>query len=149
VGNLTGELATFPVIGLDTSIFIYHFEAHPIYIPITREILAGIEKGQWEAVTSVITLMEISVRPLQLNRRDVAQKYEALLVNFPHLRIVEINRDITRNAALLRAEYKIHPADALQIASVMSQGGKVFITNDRQLKRAEEHLKIILLEDYI
>jgi hypothetical protein len=27
-------------IGLDTSVFIYHLEAHPRYLPLTQEVLA-------------------------------------------------------------------------------------------------------------
>jgi hypothetical protein len=42
-------------------------------------------------ITSTITLLEISVRPLSLNREDIARKYEALLVNFPNLDVVDID----------------------------------------------------------
>jgi hypothetical protein len=33
------------VIGLDTSIFIYHLEDHPRYSPITESIFNALEKG--------------------------------------------------------------------------------------------------------
>ena len=36
------RLAGHAIIGLDTSVFIYHLEAHPRYQPLTQELLAGI-----------------------------------------------------------------------------------------------------------
>lgn len=82
MGRLSDRLAPFPQMGLDTVIFIYHLECHPRYLSLTQELFQGVENGRWEAITSVITLMEINVRPLQMERQDIARKYEALLVNF-------------------------------------------------------------------
>ena len=86
--------------------FIYHFEANPRYLPLTQELLMGVQAGQWAAVTSVVTLMELTVRPWQLDRPNVAREYEALLVHFPHLTLVEVTRDIARRAAQLRAHHQ-------------------------------------------
>jgi len=40
------RVVTHFAIGLDTSVFIYHLEAHPDYQPLTQELLAGVENGQ-------------------------------------------------------------------------------------------------------
>ncbi len=50
------QLAQHAVIGLDTSIFIYHLEAYPRYLPLTRELLNGIKAGRQRAVTSTVTV---------------------------------------------------------------------------------------------
>jgi hypothetical protein len=47
-----------PVIGLDTSIFIYHLEDHPRYGPVTTDLLSAMEKGVFQGVTSYLTLIE-------------------------------------------------------------------------------------------
>ena len=143
------KLAPGTIVGLDTSIFIYHFEAHPDYGPRTGELLHGIEVGRWQAVTSVVTLMEIAVQPLKLGRRDIAAQYETLLVNFPHLKIVEIDRDIARQAAYLRSEYRIRPADALQAAACRQHGCQVFVTNDHLLSRLQPLFDIRLLDEWL
>lgn len=148
MGKLTQRLASYPLIGLDTSIFIYQFEAHPIYQPLAHELLTGIENRKWFAITSVISLLEINVQPLSLGRQEAARQYEALLVNYPNLKIVDIDRDIARNAAQLRAEYKLKPADALQISACVSHGCKVFITNDHALVRLSPIVEIVLLDDF-
>lgn len=153
MGNLTERLTALlstagrPLIGLDTSVFIYQLEDHPIYRPPAHEILEGVEEGRWEAITSVLTLTEINVQPIKLGRWDIARRYEALLVNFPNLQVVELNRDIARRASFLRAEYGLRPADVLQVAACLQHGCRVFVTNDRQLKRLQPVINIILLAD--
>ena len=146
MGRLTEQLDIHRSIGLDTPVFIYHLEANPNYLSLTQEILGGVEQGRWNAVTSVITLMELTVRPWKLGREDVARKYEALLVHFPHLVLVDIDREVARWAARLRAEYGIRPVDALQAASCLVTGVKCLVTNDRRLGRLEEVMEVVVLE---
>jgi predicted nucleic acid-binding protein len=147
--HLSERLRQFKVVGLDTSIFIYHFEANAKYLPLTRQLLSGIEKGEQKGVTSAITLMEMIVKPLSLGLIDVARKYEAMLANYPNLSIVDIDRDIIRQAARLRAEYRIRPPDALQVGACLFYGAEVFITNDGLLRRLQGELEVLVLDDFI
>ena len=149
MGWLTERIRSFSVIGLDTAIFIYHFEENPTYLPLTRELLSSIEMGERKGVTSAITLMEIIVKPLTLGQIDVARKYEAMLVNFPNLDIIDLDRDVIRQAARLRAEYRIRPPDALQVSASLLYGADVFITNDGLLKRLQDKLEVIILDDFV
>jgi len=134
---------------LDTAIFIYHFEENPIYLSLTHELLSSIEVGARKGVTSTITLMEIIVKPLALGQTAVARKYEALLANFPNLAVVDLDRDVIRQAARLRAEYHIRPPDALQAGACLHYGAEVLITNDERLKRLQEKLEVITLDDFV
>ena len=149
MGQLSQRLGSVSKVGLDTSVFIYHFEKHPIYSPLTQELLSSIEKGVRKGITSTITLMEIIVKPLSLGRNDIARKYEALLMNFPNLDVVDLDRDVIRQAARLRTEYRLRPPDALQASACLLGGAEVFITNDRQLDRLKEKMDIVILEDLI
>jgi predicted nucleic acid-binding protein len=148
MGRFTERISQFPIVGLDTSIFIYHFEKNPTYLSLTHQLFSMIESGDLLGVTSTITLMEIIVRPLDLGRQDIARKYEALLVNFPNLDVIDLDRDIIRQAARLRAEYKIRPPDALQVSACLSHAAKAFITNDRKLERLREIVDVIILDDF-
>jgi predicted nucleic acid-binding protein len=149
MGRFTERLKPFSTIGLDTTVFIYHFEENPTYLPLTLELFTSIETGTRTGITSTITLLEIIVRPLALNRSDIARKYEALLVNFPNIRIVDLDRDIIRQAAQLRAEYHISSPDALQIGASLMHRASAFITNDRRLERLHDKLDVIILDDFI
>jgi predicted nucleic acid-binding protein len=149
MGWLTQRLRSISVIGLDTALFIYHFENNPTYLPFTRELFSSIEMGEKKGITSTITLLEIIFKPIELGRVDVARKYEAILVNFPNLEIVDLDRDVIRQAARLRAEYRILPPDALQFAASLLHGAQCFVTNDGLLKRLNDKLEVVLLSDLV
>ena len=148
MGHLSERLAAHAIIGLDTSIFIYHLEAHPQYLPLTRELLAEVETGRWVAITSTVTIMELTVRPWQLNRPAVARAYEALLAHFPHLILADTTRDVARQAAQLRARYRIRPADAIQVATALIHGATALVTNDQLLIRLTPALDVVMLSDF-
>ena len=78
MGGLSRRLADGSLVALDSCVFIYHVEAHQRYRSLTGELFQGIQARHWQAVTSVVTLMELTVRPWQLGREDVAREY----VNF-------------------------------------------------------------------
>jgi predicted nucleic acid-binding protein len=149
VDEFSKRLAKAKVIGLDTPIFIYFLENNERYGPLTQLTLNGIEKGKWQGVTSTITLMEITVRPWQLGRESAAREYEAVLVHFPNLSVVDVDRNVARAAAQLRAKYNVSPPDALQVAASLSFGAKAFLTNDKRLSRLQELIDILVLDDFM
>jgi predicted nucleic acid-binding protein len=99
-------------------------------------------------VTSVVTLLEILVRPLQLGRRDVARDYETFVYQYPNLAVLEIDRDIARLAADLRARYRVATADGLQLATALKTGAAAFLTNDRRLQRVQD-LAVLVVDDFL
>lgn len=147
MGRISERLTDDTTIGLDTSIFIYHLEAHPRYLPLTKELLAGVQAEKWQAITSTVTIMELTVHPWRLKQAKVAREYEALLVNFPYLTVADVTRNIARRAAQLRAEFRLRPADALQVATALIHGATAFVTNDHQLMRLGSLMKIVVLDE--
>ena len=143
------RLSAHRVLGLDTSILIYHLEAHPVYQPLTQALLSGIESSRWAAVVSTVTLMELTVRPWKLGRPGVARAYEALLVHFPHLAVVDVTRDVARRAAQLRARFNVQPADALVVGTALVHEATALVTNDQRLARLEPVLDVVVLGDFV
>lgn len=146
--RLIQKLTKAGSVGIDTPVFIYHLEAHPKYSALTQKIFSSMENGKWKGITSAITLMEINVHPWQIGREDVARKYEALLVNFPNLELVNIDRDVARVAAQLRARFGVHPPDALQVAACLVSETRAYLTNDRRLSGLQDLIEIIALDDF-
>ena len=147
--ELSKRLAKAKVIGLDTSVFIYFLEDNEQYGPLAQITITGIEKGKWQGVTSTITLMEITIRPWQLGNELVAREYEAVLVHFPNLSIVDVDRNVARAAAQLRAKYNVSPPDALQVAASLSFGARAFLTNDKRLSKLQELIDVLVLDDFV
>ncbi len=145
--RLNERLTHHSVIGVDTAILIYHLEANPRYLSLTHEFLTGVQAGRWTAIVSTVTLMELCVRPWQMERPAVASEYETLLVHFPNLILADVTRDVARQAAQLRADYRLRPADALLVATTLLEGGTAWLTNDYELRRLAHMLDIVVLDD--
>lgn len=148
MGRMTDLLGGHARIGIDTSIFIYHLEQHPRYLPLTQELLSGVESGRWAAVASTVALMELTVRPWQLERPAVARAYEDALIHFPNLTLADVTRRVARRAARLRAQSDLRPADALHIATALAHDATAFVTNDRDFARVDD-LDVILLSECV
>jgi predicted nucleic acid-binding protein len=149
MARIDQRLESHTIIGLDTTIFIYHLEAHPHYLELTKAVLNGVQSGQWRAVTSTVTILELTVRPWRMNRPDIAREYEAVLANFPNLHLADVSRDVARRAAQLRASYNLRPADALQIAAALIHQATVWVSNDKKLRRLGPILDVIILDEFV
>jgi len=136
------------VVGLDTMVFIYHFEENQIYSPLTFSIFESLEKGNFNGITSILTLLEILVKPKKENNLLLTERYKLLFETFPNLQVKEINENIADIASSLRANYNINTPDAIQIATSLEAKADIFITNDATLKKISE-IKVLLLSEML
>jgi predicted nucleic acid-binding protein len=136
------------IIGLDTSLFIYHLEDHPRYAPVTTELFSALEKGSFQGTTSVLTLMEILVKPKADGEQEAVRDYEFFLTTFPNLSFVPMGLDVARRAVDLRAGYRFRAPDAIQLATALVQGATAFLTNDKKLKPVSE-LEVLILDNWV
>lgn len=148
MADLAATLRRRERVGLDTPVFIYHVEGTLRFAEPAGVALDELARGAFAGVTSVLTLMEVAVKPLQVGRPEVAEAYEVLLAHFPNLAVAAIDRSTARRAAELRATHRLRPADALQVATCLEHGATAFLTNDRDLRRVSE-LQVLLLEDFV
>lgn len=147
--DLGRRITGHALVGIDTSIWIYHLEANKRYISLTTRILAAVQSGRPRAVLSVLTITEIHVRPYRLNQPGVAAHYEAILAHFPNAHLVDMTLDVARRAAQLRAAYSLRPADALHVATSLVYGATAWITNDREMRRLASLIDVIILDDFL
>jgi len=131
--ELLGEIDE-GALGIDTCIFIYFIEDHVRYGAPIKQVFANIDNGSLVAYTSVVTLLELLIKPLQNNNLRLAQQYEDLLTSSTGLTLVDLDRDIVKGAARLRAALGLATPDALQLAAAFAVGCTTFLTNDRSMK---------------
>lgn len=72
--SITGKLVAF-----DTAPVIYYIEENPVYIKVADELFDSIDQGRALGTTSMLTLLEVLVRPLRDGRLDLADTYRELL----------------------------------------------------------------------
>ncbi|OQX28246.1 MAG: hypothetical protein BWK80_01135 [Desulfobacteraceae bacterium IS3] len=133
----------------DSSPVIYFIEEHPIYGAITDEIFKVIKDNRdVHAFSSAITLIEVLTHPLRDSDEELAGRYREFLIRSANFTIYDIEPMIGEQAAKLRAKYGIRTPDAIQLAVGIGNGGTLFVTNDKRLKKIKE-MKIMVLEDYL
>ena len=131
-------------VALDTSVFIYVFEKHPVFVERAKKILIYIEHGKQNGIFSVIGMIELQTGPKSLDRHDVAARYRELVTTFPNLSVINLNEAIIERTSDLRARYKIATPDAIHLATAIEFGASRFITNDKTLKKVKE-IEVVLL----
>jgi len=141
-----GELDGRHGIVLDTMVFIYLFEDHPVYAERCEHILNRMSQGAFSGVVTPITAAEILVKPLQKEELSVADRYRAALRSFSNLHVASFDMNIGFMAGSLRAQYGLPLPDMFQAATALSYPDRTLISNDKALQRIKE-IDLFLLSD--
>ncbi|HLK36677.1 MAG TPA: PIN domain-containing protein [Polyangiaceae bacterium] len=130
---LTGPLAGARLVALDTSTFIYLIEKHPVFFRAVEPIFQAIDGGAVQAATSVLTLLEVLVKPLETNATALADDFRAAVSASPNLRVLDVDRPIAERAAAIRAVHGYRTPDAVHLATAEMVGADAFVSNDGRL----------------
>ena len=134
------------VIGLDTTPLIYFTEENPTYIEVIDPFFKAVGSGELMVITSVVTLLEVLVRPIRDGNVKLAQRYREFLLNSDSVTTHFLSQEIAEEAARLRAFHNIRTPDSIQMATAISAGASFFLTNDTRLPSLP-NLKTLVLED--
>lgn len=116
----------------DTNLFVYWFEAHEDWGPVTKQLHARMVQRRDVLLTSWLTVGEVLVRPRSERDALLERRYLALF----HSRVVvmtEFGREAAMTYASLRAGWRLRSPDALQLACAAAAGVDLFVTNDKRL----------------
>jgi predicted nucleic acid-binding protein len=131
---------------LDTAPLIYYIEENQQYSPILNKLFLANSKGEFLFQTSVITLLEILVHPMRENKHQLVEEYQNILCNSSTINIFELNIEIAKRAAGLRAKYGLKTPDSIQVATSVYTSAEYFLTNDIRLKAIKEIETLVLDE---
>lgn len=121
------------VVGLDTAPLIYFIEQNEAYLELVRAFFHAMSQGEFQVVTSTLTLTEVLVHPLRRGNLELAQHYRDIILNQEYLTPVPVSPEIAELAAQLRATQNLRTPDAIQIASALHRNATFFFTNDARL----------------
>jgi predicted nucleic acid-binding protein len=125
---------------------IYYIEEHPVLMEKVELFINKIEDGKAIGITSYVTMLELLVKPIQEGRFDLVDQYRTILSG--KLEMVPLNEIVSIKSAELRAKYGFRTPAAIQLASVISRKGDVFVTNDKGLKKVTE-IRVMVLDDIV
>lgn len=134
---------------VDTAPFIYFIEKDSnnpqYYNKVKRFFQKGYENDK-KFVSSVNTMEEYFVFPYRNKAFSFIDMFNRLVLTM-NIEISEIDQEIAKKAAQIRAEYKGFKAmDALQLSVACLTECDLFLTNDKQLKQFKE-IKCITVDE--
>ena len=121
---------------IDTNVVIAIVEANSALTAGQMAFIENVDKGRVKAATSELTLAECLVKPMAGHNAVTVQAYLTFLDNRPEFPVLPVSRTILIEAARLRAELGVKLPDAIHVATALSAGCDVFMTNDRGVKAA-------------
>lgn len=148
VERLRTSLGRHRRIALDTSIFIYHLEANAKYIALTDYVFSWLDSKKSAAVTSVITMTGLLVKPYRESDEETVDKCYTLLSTYPNLEWICPSLEIADLAAEIRAIHRLRTPDALQAATALQANATALVTNDSVFQRIRD-LDVLILDDLV
>jgi len=129
---------------LDTNILIYFLEGIEPQASKVEQILGRFMKAQDEGIISTITVAEVLTGFYIAGDTAKAGKVKKLLndLTLNSFKIVPVNFEIADLAANLRAKRGGRLPDALIVATALSQAADCVYSQDKDLQRFNEDIKI-------
>jgi len=138
---------------LDTTVLAAYLDAtdatHPVAVCVLKDL---IESGRNPAVVSMITVMEILVRPLRQSPPG-HHTVLAFLRSHANLEAVPVDLQVAREAASLRATHRLAPPDALIVGTGIAAQVGHLVTNDgdwkKKLSPISARIKVVQTADHL
>lgn len=102
--------------------------------------------GRREGVVSVITEIELLIRPL---RDGTSQDVERVRVLLDALDVVELDREIASVTAGIRSTIGLKVPDATIVATALVAGCDAIVGNDRLCAKRVKEIQYLLLDDLV
>jgi predicted nucleic acid-binding protein len=140
------DLKSGEIIFLDTAPFIYFFERHPDYFPALEMLFDRLYETDAQAITSIITYIELTTHPARQGKVQLVRKYRDYLTNSENISLFPLDLKIADQAVELRAQHHFKTPDAIQLGTAVACGADYIITNDKDWQRVED-IQVVMVGD--
>lgn len=105
--TLQEELNSIKSIFIDTARVIYFIEGHPTYGPISKTIFEHFVNRDIQPYSSVLTLTEVLVKPVQMGSLDLARSFSDFIRSDFNFKLIDVNEAIAESAGYLRGNQPV------------------------------------------
>jgi predicted nucleic acid-binding protein len=140
------DLRAGDIIFLDTAPFIYFFEEHPDYFPAMEMLFNRLYETDAQAITSIITYIELTTHPARQGKSQLVRKYRDYLTNSENISLFPLDLNIADQVVELRAQHHFKTPDAIQLGTAVACGADYIITNDQDWQKFKE-IRIVMIGD--
>jgi predicted nucleic acid-binding protein len=143
------------VLLLDTTVIASYFKGTEAASPVATHVVDRlVAAGRNPAVISTITAMELLVPPIRDEDDALYRHVLFFLLNTPGITVIDTDMVVAREAAAIRAAFRLKPPDALIIGAGRVHHASHFVTNDKEWKRklpasAPVEMAVCYLEDHL
>lgn len=139
---------------LDTSALIaYLGKPQSTTAVVTHVVDEWVRSGRNAAIVSMVTVMELLVRPLEVGIGGEYDHVIDFLQRFPNLKALPVDLAVAHEAASLRAQHRFAPPDALIIGTgLVAQVGHLVTNDERWKKRLADissRVRVCYLDDHL
>lgn len=134
-GKLRSALASASRVHVDASVLALHMAGDRRYTPLTRTLLEMLAEGELAASTSALSIYQLLVEAYRRGEAETAATAERYLTTLPGLDVVDLTPAIAGQAAQVRAQLGGSVERAVQIATALSEGTHVYLTQRSTFRR--------------
>lgn len=116
------------------------------YLPLLRELMDSVRLGQREMVLSVVTELELLVRPLRDRDAEGRERVRMLFEDTDDVLVCQVTRPIVHIAAELRAFTRLALADATIIATGIYTDCDAVVGNDERCAQRVREIPYLYLD---
>jgi len=110
--------------------------------------MASVVIGNKSAVLSVVVEAELLVYPLRHSGVELLDLIQALITH-PSITIVDVDRQIARYAASVRANYNLTLMDSIVVSTAVLSECDVLVGNDKACAQRVTEIPYIYLEEAV
>lgn len=136
------------LVHVDARVLGYHLLAREPEVRLTRVLLDAIQDGTVPAQTSAVTLYQLLTEPYRRGEAEAAQEAEKLLGGLRGLEVVPLTADLAGQAGRVRARLGTDAPGSAQIATAVTEGADLFLTDGSGLRRVAG-VRVENLEDHL
>ena len=145
---LADDLPDDAQVAFDTNSIIYYIEQNREYFQIVQPAVLKAVTGSVTGHLSLVTLIEVLVKPLRENQQELVQRYRRLLTGSRAFFLHDLNQDIAERAAEVRARWNLRVPDAIVAATALAARCTYVVTNDPSFNRVEG-FEALIIDDYV
>jgi predicted nucleic acid-binding protein len=139
---------------LDTSTLGAYFDGAEDVSPVATWVIeTAVHSGCNPAVVSMVTVMELLVRPLRIGARAPYAHVREFLTDFPNINSASVDLTVAQEAASVRALFRLATPDSLIVATGLVHQVGHLVTNDRRwnsrLQPLSSRIRLCYLNDHL
>lgn len=144
--GIENSITASSIIALDSNIFMYARNEDDPHHEAAKRLLEKIIHTTHKVFVSVMVFEEFLVKIYEKNLDKDLASYEDFLTAGGLITVVDMDRQVARMAAKLRADSpSLKTPDAIHLASALVSGATLFITGEKRLPRKIGKLAIKVL----